>query len=72
MADSELGCALGAARLARMAGGAGLEIATKPQRLCSYLPRADRVVRHAECHVQWQQLYPLARSVAGFTDNNSD
>ena len=67
VADSELGCALGAARLARMAGGAGLEVATKPQRLRSYLPRANRAERHAERHVQWQQLYPLARSVAGLS-----
>jgi len=67
VADSELGCALGAARLARMAGGAGLEVATKPQRLRSYLPRANRAERHAERHAQWQQLYPLARSVAGLS-----
>jgi len=71
VADSELGCALGAARLARMAGGAGLEVATKPQRLRSYLPRADRVAQHAERHVLWQQLYPLARSVAGFTSTDT-
>ena len=67
VADSELGCALGAARLARMAAGAGLAIATKPQRLRSYLPRADRAALHAARHAEWQQLYPLARQVAGFT-----
>jgi xylulokinase len=60
--QSEIGCAMGAARLAAMAAlGGGREIvaqvATKPPRVATYEPRPDEVARHAERHAQWQLLY---------------
>ncbi len=64
VAHSELGCALGAARLARMAAGEGLAVATRPQRLRSFEPDASESRRHAERHRQWRALYPALRSLA--------
>lgn len=63
VAESEIGCALGAARLARMANGSGLEVARKPQRLRSFEPRHEQQQQHRERHQRWQQLYPLARDL---------
>jgi xylulokinase len=65
--QSEIGCAVGAARLAAMAAlGGGAEtvarVATKPARLATYTPRGDEVARHEARHRQWQQLYPLSRA----------
>jgi xylulokinase len=56
VAESEHGGALGAARLARMAAGEGLEVARPPRRLRSFEPRAHAVHQHAEHHRQWQQM----------------
>lgn len=63
--QSELGCAVGAARLAAMAalgGGADVvaQVAAKPARVATYQPRADEVARHAEQHGQWRALYRFA------------
>jgi xylulokinase len=61
VAESEIGCALGAARLARLAGGSPLSSLGRPPRVRTYEPRADRVRLHAERHRHWQTLYaPLA------------
>ncbi len=64
VAESDIGCALGAARLARMASGAGLSVARKAQRLHSFEPRPEQLQLHRERHPRWQQLYPLARDLA--------
>lgn len=64
IADSEVGCAIGAARLGRMAAGDDLSCARKPRRLRTFEPRAAEVARHAQRHAQWQRLYPLARELA--------
>ncbi|MFZ2988473.1 FGGY-family carbohydrate kinase, partial [Ideonella sp.] len=61
VAESEHGGALGAARLARMAAGAGLEVARPAQRLRSFEPRADAQRRHTEQHARWQRLALHAR-----------
>jgi xylulokinase len=58
----EIGCAIGAARLAAMAALGGgrdvvAQVATKPTRVATYEPRAADVERHAERHGQWQSLY---------------
>ena len=58
VAESELGCALGAARLARLAAGASLASLGHPPRIRTYEPRGDRVALHAERHRRWQSLYP--------------
>jgi xylulokinase len=58
VAESEIGCALGAARLARMAAGEPLSAQQRPARLRSYVPRPERAAFYAERHAQWQKLYP--------------
>ena len=64
VADSDVGAALGAARLGRLAAGDDLRCAKKPRRLRSFEPRADRAARHAERHREWRRLYPLVRELA--------
>lgn len=64
VAESEIGCALGAARLARMAAGESIAVARPATRLHSFVPQPDRVALHAQRHMQWQRLYPLARDFA--------
>jgi xylulokinase len=64
VAESDIGCALGAARLARMAAGDGIEVARPARRLRSFEPRPDQVALHRERHAHWQRLYPLARDFA--------
>jgi len=61
VAESDIGCALGAARLARMAAGDGIEVARPARRLRTYDPRPSAVALHRERHARWQRLYPLAR-----------
>jgi xylulokinase len=64
VAESEIGCALGAARLARLAAGERADSLRKPKRLRSFEPRAGAAALHAQRHSQWQRLYPLARDFA--------
>lgn len=63
-AESDIGCAFGAARLARMAAGDDVSIARPAKRLRSFEPRTAEVAHHAERHRRWQSLYPLARDFA--------
>ena len=58
VAESEIGCALGAARLARLAAGAPLSSLARPARVRTYQPRPAQARRHAERHAQWQKFYP--------------
>jgi xylulokinase len=64
VAESDIGCALGAARLARMAAGEGLSVARAATRLRSFEPRPAVHAMHVERHRQWQRLYPMARDFA--------
>jgi xylulokinase len=64
VAESDMGCALGAARLARMAAGEGIGVARPPHRLRTFEPRPAQVALHHERHAHWQRLYPLARDFA--------
>ena len=64
VAESEIGCALGAARLARLAAGDPLSALGKPARLRSYVPRPERSAEHARRHAHWQHLYPALSSFA--------
>jgi xylulokinase len=64
VAESDIGCALGAARLARMAAGEGIAVAGPAHRLRSFSPRPTQVALHRERHLQWQRLYPMARDLA--------
>lgn len=65
VAESEMGCALGAARLARLACGASLSSLTKPARTRTFLPRSSRAQLHAERHRRWQSLYSPLSAFAG-------
>lgn len=60
---SEHGCALGAARLARMAAEGGSVMAAKPKRLRSFEPRAALARQYDEAFALWRTLYPLLRDV---------
>ena len=65
VAESEIGCALGAARLARLANGAPLSGLRRPARVRDFLPRDERAALHEERHLRWQGLYaPLSRFAA--------
>jgi xylulokinase len=64
VAESDIGCALGAARLARMAAGEGIAVARPAHRLRSFEPRPAQAALHRERHAHWQRLYPLARDFA--------
>ncbi|QJR15236.1 xylulokinase [Usitatibacter palustris] len=57
VAESEIGCALGAARLARLAAGEPLSSLKRPARVRTFAPRADRVSLHTARHRHWQGLY---------------
>jgi xylulokinase len=61
VAESEIGCALGAARLARLAAGADLASLGRPARVRTFEPGAQRAALHADRHRRWQGLYqPLS------------
>lgn len=64
VAESDIGCALGAARLARMAAGDSIAVARPAHRLRSFEPRPAQVRLHHERHARWARLYPLARDFA--------
>jgi xylulokinase len=61
VAESDIGCALGAARLAKLAAGAPLDQMQKPARLRTFEPQPERAMLHAQRHLQWQTLYPKLR-----------
>lgn len=67
VADNEIGCALGAARLARVAAGETLANPRKPARLRSYSPQPQRAAEFTHRQAQWQRLYPMARNFARAT-----
>ena len=61
VAESEIGCALGAARLAGLAKGAPMSGVVRPRRVRSFEPHADRAQLHAERYRHWRSLYsPLS------------
>ena len=60
--QSEIGCAVGAARLAAMAALGGgpaavAQVATRPARTATYEPRPDAVAHHDAHHAAWRSLY---------------
>lgn len=64
VAESDIGCAVGAARLAQLAMGLPLDQLRKPARLHTYTPRPERAALHAQRHRQWQALYPALSAFA--------
>ncbi|MFN4120332.1 xylulokinase [Acidovorax sp.] len=59
---SQHGCALGAARLARVAAD-GVQLFDKPARQRSFEPHATRAQHHDRAFSQWQQLYGRLRQL---------
>ena len=61
VAESDFGCALGAARLARMAAGDSISVARPARRLHTYEPRPEQAAIQRERYAHWQRLYPIAQ-----------
>ena len=64
--EGEVGAALGAARLGRLAAtGAGLaEVCTRPNRLATFMPRASAVAAYDEAYEQWRRIYPALKELS--------
>ena len=63
--EGEVGAALGAARLGRLAdtGEAPADVCTPPRRLATLLPRPVQVAAYNESHAQWSKLYPALKEI---------
>jgi xylulokinase len=61
--EGEVGAALGAARLGRLAatGANPAEVCTRPHRLATFVPRASAVAAYDEAYEQWRRLYPALK-----------
>jgi len=64
VAESEIGCALGAARLGRLAAGAPITSLSRPARARTFMPRAERAALHAMRYRRWQALYSQVSAFA--------
>jgi xylulokinase len=64
--EGEVGGALGAARLGRLAdtGEAPAVVCTRPCRLATCLPRPAQVAAYEEFYTQWSRLYPALKEVS--------
>jgi len=61
--EGEVGAALGAARLGRLAatGEDPANVCSRPRRLASFAPRASKVAAYDESYSQWRKLYPALK-----------
>jgi xylulokinase len=61
--EGEVGAALGAARLGRLAatGADPADVCTRPRRLATFAPRASAVAAYDEAYHQWRKLYPALK-----------
>ncbi|WFU80901.1 xylulokinase [Bradyrhizobium sp. CIAT3101] len=61
--EGEVGAALGAARLGRLAatGDDPAQICTRPRRLASFVPRASAASAYDEAYRRWRALYPALK-----------
>ncbi|MBW7974617.1 xylulokinase [Bradyrhizobium sp. BR 10289] len=61
--EGEVGAALGAARLARLAvtGEDPADVCTRPRRLASFVPRASVASAYDEAYRRWRELYPALK-----------
>jgi xylulokinase len=64
--EGEVGAALGAARLGKLAatGADPLEVCSRPRRLASFVPRAPAVAAYDDAYRQWRKLYPALKEVS--------
>jgi xylulokinase len=61
--EGEVGAALGAARLGRLAATSEnpAQVCTRPRRLASFTPRASAEAAYDEAYHQWRKLYPALK-----------
>ena len=61
--EGEVGAALGAARLGRLAatGERPADVCTRPRRLATFRPRAGAVAAYDDAYHQWRKLYPALK-----------
>jgi xylulokinase len=61
--EGEVGAALGAARLGKLAvtGAAPAEVCRRPRRLATFAPRATAVSAYDDAYAQWRKLYPALK-----------
>jgi xylulokinase len=61
--EGEVGAALGAARLGRLAATDEnpAQVCTRPRRLASFTPRASAKAAYDEAYHQWRKLYPALK-----------
>ena len=61
--EGEVGAALGAARLGKLAatGADPAETCARPRRLASFTPRAAAVAAYDEAYPRWRKLYPALK-----------
>lgn len=64
--EGEVGAALGAARLGRLAatGEDPAEVCTRPRRLASFAPRASVTAAYDDAYRRWRALYPALKESA--------
>src|SRR5205814_8641841 len=64
--EGEVGAALGAARLGRIAatGEDPAQVCTRPRRLASFAPRASAVAAYDEGYWLWRKLYPVLKEAS--------
>jgi xylulokinase len=64
--EGEVGAALGAARLGRLAttGEDPAQVCTPPRRLASFVPRASVTAAYDDAYRRWRQLYPALKETA--------
>src|SRR5215475_11777746 len=61
--EGEVGAALGAARLGKLAatGAEPAEVCRRPRRLATFAPRAAAVAAYDDAYAQWRKLYPALK-----------
>jgi xylulokinase len=64
--EGEVGAALGAARLGRLAATneKPAQVCTRPRRLASFTPRAPARAAYDEAYHQWRKLYPALKELS--------
>jgi xylulokinase len=64
--EGEVGAALGAARLGRLAatGEDPADVCRRPRRLASFVPRVSAVAAYGDAYRQWRKLYPALKEVS--------
>jgi len=64
--EGEVGAALGAARLGRLAatGERPVDVCTRPRRLATFMPRASAAAAYDNAYHQWRKLYPALKEDA--------